>query len=85
MRIIERHDLEWTTRITCGQCRSILEAEPKDVAKQTGGGVQWDYTPDSFYLTCPVCSRRNTLDKSTVPSWVQSRAIDPTKSYGYSR
>lgn len=65
MKIISKPDTNWSDKLTCDTCTSVLEVDHNDLKYKTEkvwrtggyGGDDYTETLEKYYVDCPVCNR----------------------------
>lgn len=75
MKIIKKADTaNWTKRVTCHNCETELEVEPKDISHVRYDGDFRESGYDSFHAYCAVCSEKLPLLSDGIPKLIQIEA-----------
>ncbi len=67
---------EWTKRLTCKGCKSVLEIDVKDLGYNLSeidlASQQYqDEIEGSYFVSCPKCSLDLTIKKTDIPNSIK--------------
>lgn len=75
MKIIEKYDVTtWVYRFTCKKCKSVCEADHKDVSYSHSGPDGIYPASESYRLICGACTDSHSLNATELPELIKREA-----------